>query len=253
MPHPSNVRPVKSDGAAANAKLIPVIDLMRGEVVHAVRGQRSTYRPVSSVLCEGSAPLTVAQALLKHCAATQLYVADLDAITGGKVQVAALRLLLQSLPNTELWLDAGFAQAADVTALRAALGALAQRLVPVFGSESLSTLDALSTTPGCALSLDRRDGQRMDPAGCWDAPALWPQRVIVMTLERVGANSGPDLDTLQEVRAQRPDVWLVGSGGVRHQADLASAHGAGAQAWLVASALHNGSLPALASQLPGGV
>jgi HisA/HisF family protein len=253
MPHPSNVRPVESDSAAANAKLIPVIDLMGGEVVHAVRGQRSTYRPVNSVLCEGSEPLTVAQALLKHCGAAQLYVADLDAITGGKVQIDVLRLLLQSLPKTELWLDAGFAQAADVSALRADLGALAQRLVPVFGSESLSTLEALAATPGCALSLDRRDGQRMDPAGCWDAPALWPQRVIVMTLERVGANSGPDLDTLQQVRAQRPDAWLVGSGGVRHQADLASAHRAGAQAWLVASALHNGSLPALASQPPGGV
>jgi uncharacterized protein related to proFAR isomerase len=223
---------------------------MRGDVVHAVRGQRSTYRPVASVLCAGSAPLTVARALLAHCATTQLYVADLDAITGGTVQIDTLRQLLQALPHTELWLDAGFAQAADVWALRANLGPLAQRLVPVFGSESLASLDSLTNTPGCALSLDRRDGQRMDPAGCWDAPALWPSRVIVMTLERVGANTGPDLDTLQQVRGQRPDAWLVGAGGVRHQADLASAHAAGAQAWLVASALHNGSLPAVASSPP---
>lgn len=230
-----------------SATLIPVIDLMRGAAVHAVRGQRSAYQPVQSVLCGGSAPLTVARALLAHCAATQLYVADLDAITGGALQFDTLRALMDALPTVQLWLDAGFNNAHDVLALRARLGPAAERLVPVFGSESLASLDALAAVPGCALSLDRRDGQRLDPAGVWDAPALWPARVIVMTLERVGANGGPDLETLQQVKKLHPhrvDACLVGAGGVRSVDDLANAHRAGAQAWLVASALHNGSLPA---------
>jgi phosphoribosyl isomerase A len=239
----------------AHATLIPVIDLMHGAAVHAVRGQRSTYQPVQSVLCSGSAPLTVARAMLAHCAATQLYVADLDAITGGALQFETLRLLMDALPQVQLWLDAGFANAHDVLALRDRLGAAAERLVPVFGSESLASTQALAAVPGCALSLDRRDGRRLDPAGVWDAPALWPARLIVMTLERVGAHSGPDLDTLQHVQAlhqHRPDACLVGAGGVRCLDDLASAHRAGAQAWLVASALHNGRLPAVNAAGAGG-
>jgi uncharacterized protein related to proFAR isomerase len=85
--------------------------------------------------------------------------------------------------------------------------------------------------------------ERLDPAGCWDAPELWPQRVIVMTLERVGADAGPDLQTLGEVQARSPGTQLVGAGGIRDAADLEQAARAGAQAWLVASALHDGRLP----------
>ena len=59
--------------------LIPVIDLMRGQVVRAVRGNRHAYRPIVSQLCAGSDPLDIARALCRHCASSRLYVADLDA------------------------------------------------------------------------------------------------------------------------------------------------------------------------------
>ena len=93
-------------------KLIPVIDLLQGQVVRAVRGDRKSYRPIVSPLCGSSDPVTVAQILCDHCAAGQLYVADLDALQGGAVQLAVLATLLQALPGVELWLDAGLADAA---------------------------------------------------------------------------------------------------------------------------------------------
>ena len=226
--------------------LIPVIDLMQGQVVRAVRGNRQSYRPIVSTLCAGSDPVEIARALVRHCASTRLYVADLDALTGGAAQADTVRAILQALPALELWLDAGFSDAAAATALRARVGALAARMVPVFASESLGSLDALrdafAQPASGVLSLDRRDGQRLDPAGCWDHPELWPLRVIVMTLERVGADAGPDLDTLRAVRARAPAAQLVGAGGIRHAGDLVRARDAGAYAWLVASALHDGRL-----------
>lgn len=228
--------------------LVPVIDLMRGQVVRAVRGDRHAYRPMVSRLCPGSDPGELARALCAHAGSQRLYVADLDALLGGAVQLEALRGLLQALPGLELWLDAGFADAAAAGALAGQLGGdLAARVLPVYGSESLRSPAAL---PECfaggrdgILSLDRRDGQRLDPAGCWDAPQHWPARVIVMTLERVGADSGPDLDTLREVQARSPATRLIGAGGIRDEADLERAEQAGAHAWLVASALHDGRLP----------
>lgn len=233
--------------------LIPVIDLMHGQVVRAVRGNRHAYRPIVSELCASSDPLTVAKILCEHCAARQLYVADLDALLGKPAQVTVLRSLLQALPGLQLWLDAGFASAAAADALRAELGAAGAQMVPVFGSESLASRAELERCFGGAagksagsdavLSLDRRDGQHLDAAGCWEAPHLWPKRVIVMTLERVGSDAGPDLETLGGVRIKAPSAFIVGAGGIRDESDLARANDAGAGAWLVASALHDGRLP----------
>jgi phosphoribosylformimino-5-aminoimidazole carboxamide ribotide isomerase len=232
--------------------LIPVIDLLQGQVVRAVRGDRQAYRPIVSALCASSDPVTVARILCDHCAARQLYVADLDALQGGATQVAVLTELLEALPGIELWLDAGLADASAGQALRSRLAPFASRIVLVYGSESLRSREALERCFGngagenelrAALSLDRRDGQRLDAAGCWDAVALWPKRLIVMTLERVGSGAGPDLDTLQEVRRLAPDAMLIGAGGIRSEDDLARAAAAGADAWLVASALHDLQLP----------
>jgi len=230
--------------------LIPVVDLLKGQVVRAVRGDRKAYRPIVSALCASSDPVTVARILCEHCAARQLYVADLDALQGGAVQIAVLADLLQALPDIELWLDAGLADAPAGQALREQLAPYASRIVLVFGSESLRSREALERCfeatagdPGAALSLDRRDGQRLDAAGCWDAVELWPKRLIVMTLERVGSGAGPDLETLQEVRRLAPGAMVIGAGGIRSEDDLARASAAGADAWLVASALHDLQLP----------
>jgi len=231
--------------------LIPVIDVMAGEAVRAVRGNRQAYRPIVSSLCDGSDPVVVARALCGHCNSRRLYVADLDALLGRPAQRALLQALLRALPDVGLWLDAGFADAAAWTTLCASFGADAARVTPVFGSESIASRAALercfdagdAASARAVLSLDRRDGQRLDPAGCWDAPGLWPKQLIVMTLERVGADSGPDLETLKDVRRRAPDRYIVGAGGIRDAADLARAADAGAAAWLVASALHDGRLP----------
>jgi phosphoribosylformimino-5-aminoimidazole carboxamide ribotide isomerase len=227
--------------------LIPVVDLLQGQVVRAVRGDRKAYRPIVSALCASSDPVTVARILCDHCAARQLYVADLDALQGGAVQLAVLADLLQALPEVELWLDAGLADAAAGEALRGQLAPHASRIVLVYGSESLRSREALercfARDSGAALSLDRRDGQRLDPAGCWEAVELWPERLIVMTLERVGSGAGPDLETLQEVRRLAPGAMVIGAGGIRSEDDLARARVAGADAWLVASALHDLQLP----------
>lgn len=240
--------------------LIPVIDLLRGQVVRGVRGDRQAYRPITSALCRSSDPVTVARILCDHCDARQLYIADLDALMGGQAQVAVLRAVLQALPHVELWLDAGFA---DAAAARQTLGEMTAGndaaphlhlqlqlpIVPIFGSESLASREALHDCfAGLAgaravLSLDRRDGKRLDAAGCWDAVEAWPERVIVMTLERVGSGAGPDVETLRELQRLSPATSLIGAGGVRNAADLACAAESGAAAWLVASALHDLQLP----------
>lgn len=225
-------------------KLIPVIDLRAGQVVRAVRGERAGYRPVQSALCDGSEPAAVARALLDHCAADTLYVADLDALTGGGIQAASLAALCRALPGIELWLDAGFADLAGAHALRDRLARQGGRVTPVLASEALRDLaDLQRAERDWILSLDCKGGAELDRAGCWQHPDLWPARLIVMTLDRVGAQQGPDLDTLLRLRSQARASRLYGAGGVRDESDLRAAEAAGAVGWLLASALHDRRIP----------
>ena len=62
-----------------------------------------------------------------------------------------------------------------------------------------------------------------------------------MTLDRVGADAGLDLDTFARLRALAPERRWIGAGGVRDAGDLAAA-AAGAEGWPVASALHDGRI-----------
>ncbi len=227
-----------------------MLDLMAGQVVRAARGDRAAYRPIVSTVVEGSAPSAVAAALLA-CAppppgdARVLYVADLDAIQGGAAQREVLAGLLALAPDLELWLDAGFRDVAAARTLAAALGEAGKRLRPVYGSESLADAAALAAVgrdPRAILSLDCRHGRPLDPSGSWQQPDLWPRTLVVMTLDRVGAGEGPDLAQFHRLRALAPDRTWVGAGGLRDEADLCAAAASGAAAWLVASALHDGSL-----------
>jgi len=243
-------------------QVIPVLDLLDGRVVRAVRGERSAYRPVQSRLAATSDPLALARALLEASGARTLYIADLGAILQRGAHASTLATLRAALPGIELWLDAGFADYASMRALferiddaiadrndhdqhdNPAAGSELATLVPVFGSETLRDLHALHTAQRAGLapilSLDHRAGELLAASALDRSPAWWPARVIAMTLDQVGSYAGPDLATFERLRAEAPaHTTLIGAGGIRHRDDLAAAASTGASAWLVASALHD--------------
>jgi len=211
---------------------------MNGQVVRARAGQRAEYRPLRTVLCEGSAPEAVVEGLLGLYPFGRLYVADLDAIQGRGDHAAVLARLRQIHPALELWVDAGFADPAAAAAWQArGLGR------PVLGSESLARRPARGDyPPGAILSLDFRDTGFAGPAGLAEAAGDWPDDVIVMSLPRVGMGGGPDWARLAEMRRLDPACRLCAAGGVRDAADLAALADAGAAGVLLASALHDGRI-----------
>ena len=92
------------------------------------------------------------------------------------------------------------------------------------------------------LSLDFRGEVFQGPAVLLDDPASWPARVIVMTLARVGAAAGPDMDRVAGIVARAQGRQVFGAGGVRDYADIGALATAGAAGVLVATALHTGAL-----------
>lgn len=219
-------------------KLIPVIDLMGGQVVAAKRGHRRHYAPLRSPLCSGSGLREVVDAMLGLFPFDTLYIADLDAIEGGEGHLSQLASLRRRYPALTLWLDAGVGN----------IGSVAGIARPVIGTESLSSLDQLgqllSGHPEALLSLDYRDECFVGPTGLDARPELWPRDVILMTLGRVGSGSGPDTGRLAELRRIIPEHRIYAAGGVRGPEDLATLQSLGIDGALVATALHQGRLTA---------
>jgi phosphoribosylformimino-5-aminoimidazole carboxamide ribotide isomerase len=172
----------------------------------------------------------------------QLYIADLDAIEGRAANVSALGAVANGAPAVELWVDNGIA---DADAARAWLDENAHCLV--LGSESqngVETIEALRDDRRVILSLDFVGDAFQGPMRLLEEPDLWPERVIVMTLARVGAAAGPDIDRVAGIVARAQGRYVCGAGGVRDKADLLALSGAGAAGVLVATALHTGVLAA---------
>jgi phosphoribosylformimino-5-aminoimidazole carboxamide ribotide isomerase len=216
-------------------RVVGVIDLKAGTAVHAVRGERERYRPIGD-------PLSLARKFRLD----ELYVADLDAITGTGGNDAVIRGLAR---EARVMVDAGVS-APDPA--RALLRLGAHRVV--VGTETLTGLDALdrliAEIPELVLSVDLREGRTLSPhpqlAGLPALDALARlhraglHEVIVLDLARVGSGAGPDVRLIAELHAAYPDLELLAGGGVRDGEDLLALEHAGAAGALVATALHRG-------------
>jgi len=243
---------------AAKPRLIPVIDVMAGVVVRAVGGRRDEYRPVESRMMRATHPVQVATNLLSLTGASELYVADLDAIRGGRGVSPGVERLFREL-KSPLWVDIGINSLRPVSLL-----ADAPHVRPVVGLETASgPQDLTETLVDCgsrpvAFSLDLKDGKLLGRWADWgvedDCDAIGLVRrvvelgvrtLIVLDLARVGLGTGCGTEPLlRAIRVEFPDVELIAGGGVRTWADIDRLGEAGANAVLVASALHDGSIQA---------
>ncbi len=227
-------------------RIVPVLDLKGGVVVHARRGQRADYEPLRSPLVDGCEPVAVGRALCAVTEATSLYVADLDALAGEPVDVATLSALSKV---AELWVDAG-ATSPEQAAVLASAG-VARNVV---GTESIG-FDAerqLSEIPTLVLSVDLRNGSLISPrpelagrapvAAAPLARRLGVRELVVIDLSRVGSGAGPALRAVDQLAVVLPGVSIYAGGGVRHDDDLRALESAGATGALIATALHDGRI-----------
>jgi len=219
-------------------EIIPVIDLLDGQVVHARRGDRQHYQPIQSSLCNGSEPLTILQALLELYPFDQLYIADLNAIQKRNNHLQIIADIKTRYPHLQIWLDAGISDVNDLSAWSGI------NLNWVIGSESLRKLDDyLSLKKLCGenhvLSLDLTVQGYQGPSELIKKSTYWPDKVIAMTLSQVGSDSGADNQILAQLINRSSGQKIYAAGGVRHRMDIQQLKEMGAGGALIASALHN--------------
>ena len=231
-------------------KIIPVIDLMQGQVVHAKFGLRSQYQPIQSTLCNGSAPLIIVAALLELYPFQTLYIADLDAILGAGHHTELIAQIAENFPQLTLWIDSGIRQV-NARGLYPSNLDQSNRIKPVVGSENIANLqDYRAISYACEsqhiLSLDYSATSAMGISALHSSARFWPDDTICMTLNAVGSTQGVDNEKLSALiklnQARKKPSRLYAAGGVRDIDDIQQLNKLGITGVLIATALHSGKL-----------
>ena len=231
-------------------KVIPVIDILNGIVVHAVRGRRKEYQPLQSMLYNSVEPLKVARAF-RNLGFGELYVADLDAILGNQGNLQVLRSMAEET-GLKLMVDAG------VTTVEMGRKLLESGVSKVIvGTETLENKsfvgEAVRHFGGdrVIVSLDLMGDRMLVKSGFGggedvmrllrEFERMGVSQVIVLDLARVGSGEGVNVDFLKKVTGELAVDVYVG-GGVRDLADLVELKNLGVAGVLLATALHSGKI-----------
>ncbi len=231
-------------------KIIPVLDILEGVAVHAIRGRRKEYKHLRSTLVSSADPLEVACAF-KNLGFNELYVADLDAISGKKPSMTVVKRIADET-GLRLMVDAGVA---DLPTAEELLTNHVSKVI--IGTETLPTIRFVGKAiesfakDRVVVSLDLKDGQVLSKPelGKFRNPAdilrvlqeMGLEQVIILDLSRVGSDEGVNMPLLKEILSKFKLKVFVG-GGVRDLKDLLELKKMGVFGVLLATALHSGRI-----------
>jgi phosphoribosylformimino-5-aminoimidazole carboxamide ribotide isomerase len=231
-------------------KIIPVIDILNGKAVHAVKGQRHNYQPIESVLFKSTEPLEVAK-MFGALGFNELYVADLDAIIDCSTNFQPLKKIADET-DLKLMVDAGITSIPraktlfDIGISKLIIGTetlqskkFVEQAVEIFGSDRvIISLDLKGEKVLVKLGFD---GCLSPICLLQDFKGMGVSQVIVLDLERVGSEEGVNVDFLMKVIAEVGIDVIVG-GGVRNINDLVKLRNLGVSGALISTALHSGKI-----------
>lgn len=231
-------------------KIIPVIDILNGIAVNALRGKRSEYHPLKSKICDSTNPMKVALSF-RNYGFHEIYIADLDAIMN-KGSNCFIFEKISAMPQVELLIDAGIS---DLKNAQNLLKAKSHKII--IGTESLLGLgfvkDAVELFGNnrVIVSIDLKNGKILSKSK--DVSSLninqlicklqevGLNQIIILDLSRVGSNEGVDIALLKRVLRCFKGKVFVG-GGIRSVDEVLEIEKLGVEGVLLASALHSGSI-----------
>ncbi|MBT8112240.1 MAG: hypothetical protein KJO47_01045 [Gammaproteobacteria bacterium] len=220
--------------------IVPVIDLCKGIVVHALKGNRKEYKAIDSKLCSSASPLVVINAYLKVFNFNSIYIADLDALEQQDGQIEIIESICSKYPELEIWLDTG-----SLLIEHYLQNTKLQNLRLILSSESLSSADSFSSLlvqypqHNFILSLDYKADKLLGPQELLQYKQQWPKDVIVLNLNNVGARRGYLFPTELNQDELTSCFNIYYGGGIRDFNDIKKLKSHGLTGTLVSTALHN--------------
>ncbi|MHC1565965.1 MAG: HisA/HisF-related TIM barrel protein [Candidatus Syntropharchaeales archaeon] len=230
----------------ATFRVIFVIDILNGKVVHAVKGERDTYRQVhlTSRIVRTSNPVR----LLNIIKPDETYIADLNAIMRTSEPSSNTPIIseIRDRTRTKVILDMGVSCIEELGVASGVSDSV------VIGTETASfEIIESASGMGAFLSLDIKNdevltddpGLKIPPIKLLEAMNSFDlEGVIILNLSNVGTKQGFDLDFLKAC-VQISDHPIFLGGGVRGVDDLGLLENIGVSGALVATAIHDGSIP----------
>lgn len=229
-------------------RLVFVMDILNGVVVHAKRGERDQYKPIDrfSSVVSSSDPVPIFEELKPD----EVYIADLNRLMNTGDNKEIMRGLRKRNDGSKIMLDYGIKGFED---LKEAFEAeLADTFVLGTETTSLDLIAAASKRDmRVSVSVDllnkevlTRDNRlKLDPLEVLKKLNEYPIRdVIVLELDRVGTKGGIDFEFFERAVAVSEHTILCG-GGVKSTKDIDTMEKLGLKGALVATAIHDGSIP----------
>jgi phosphoribosylformimino-5-aminoimidazole carboxamide ribotide isomerase len=237
-------------------RIIPVIDLLDGLVVHAIKGHRQYYQPVKSALCDSQDPAAIARAFRDRLKLSEIYIADLNAIqSAGRsnhknvienlVRRERLRIILDAgvsdIENARAWLDLGIHKIVIASETLREWNVLHSFPAAIAGDRLVFSLDLragiiLSQCPALAAMKPMEALNHLDSSG-------W-QQIILLDLNRVGSEEGADDILATGALSAFPEMQFMVGGGISNPDQLNELHAKGVSGVLIATAFHRGMIRA---------
>ena len=221
-------------------QIIPVLDLSKGLVVHAKKGDRKNYLPITSHLCSCSNPIEIINSLLSLSDFKSIYIADLDALQQQGNNIDIIESICKAFPRLEIWLDTGLSMINDY--LDNLKSSVLRLILSTESVDSLSTfITLINNNPQhqFIFSIDYISGEILGPHDLLQSPEQWPADILILNLDHVGSNQGISIPSQLNQYDLFQSHNIFYGGGIRNYKDLRKLKILGATGALVSSALHN--------------
>lgn len=224
-------------------RIIFVLDILNGKVVHAMKGERSKYRPiVGSRVCDSSDPLDIISSILP----SELYIADLDHL---QHMGDNFELIRKISGKTKTMVDVGVNNLDDA---RKCAG-IADTVIVGTETASVEVIEMASIQfPGrINVSIDMKNGKVLTKDQKTEVRpeelirilnGLDIKDIIILDLGKVGTSGGIDKEFLKKMAGLSTHSIIAG-GGVKDLGDIEALKESGIDGALVATAVHNGKIP----------
>ncbi len=233
-----------------NFRLIFVLDLLDGVVVHAKRGEREKYEPIHlfSSVVSSSDPVQVMEEIKPE----EVYIADLNRLMGAGSNKEVIKEIRNKNRKTRIAVDYGIKRRDDLK--EAAEAEIADGIILGTETASMELIAEASKSDipkNIIVSIDlfNKEVLTSDKKMKIDSLLLikelneYPiQDVIVLELNRVGTKSGIDFDFLARA-VEFSEHGILCGGGVRSCEDVYKMEEIGVKGALVATAVHDGAIP----------
>ncbi len=230
-------------------RLLFVMDLLNGMVVHAERGERAKYQPIH--LFSSIVHTSVPSQVMEEVRPAAVYIADLNRLMGTGSNMEILRELRDRYRGVWIALDCGVRSLVDIEDATGIADSI------ILGTETASlalireAAERWSASASIAVSIDLFNKKvqtsdrrmRIEPLDLiMELNSHQIQDVIILELDRVGTGRGVDFDFLAR-SVERSEHDILCGGGVRSCEDLYKMEDIGVKGALLATAVHNGTIP----------